>query len=65
MDALDLKEELIAAFPPGIEKIIDWEDDPGKLLEAFAHVLHEHGTRQVDHLRLELNPATLHQKLKE
>ena len=63
MDASDLQEELIAAFPPGIEAILDWDEDPGKLLGVCAQVLYDHGTTQVDQLRLELNPATVVKKL--
>lgn len=56
----DLKEELIAAFPAGIEDVIDFDDPdgPGPFLEAVATVLKERGTDQVDQLRDELCPTT-------
>jgi hypothetical protein len=59
-DYLDLKTELIAGFPSGMEDWIDWfdPDGPGPLLEADAHVLEDCGTGKVDELRRELSPLT-------
>ena len=59
-DFLDIKNELIAGFPPGTEDFIDWLDPlgPGPLMEAAGHLFEDMGTAMVDALRLELSPLT-------
>lgn len=65
--ALALKQELIAAFPPGTDKLWDWNhpDGPGPFLEAVAQLLDVCGAQKIDQLRAELQPSTAIEKLPE
>lgn len=65
--ALQLKAALIAGFPPGTEKLWDWQhpDGPGPFNEAAAQVLDVAGVQKVDQLRAELQPSTAREKLPE
>lgn len=55
-----LKAELIGAFPPGSEVVIDWgdPDGPGPLLEAWACALSDGAADVLERLRPETCPAT-------
>jgi len=65
--ALQLKAALIAGFPPGTEKLWDWQhpDGPGPFNEAAAQVLDVAGAQKIDQLRAELQPSTAREKLPE
>lgn len=56
MTRAELKEELIGGIPS--DNPLDWNDDPGKLMDALAGVLYDRGVAQVEALRHELCPAT-------
>ena len=58
MDATELSRELIEAFPPGTEDVLDFDDDPGRLLLGMAQVLKAHGTDRADVAHRESTPLT-------
>ena len=58
MSALELKEAIIAAFPPGASERIDWEDSPGQHIEAIANVIQEKAVEPVEQLILDACPLT-------
>lgn len=65
MSALDLKEALIKAWPPGSDSVIDWdhEDGPGPLAGAIGEVLSAHGEAQIEALQREGVPSTAEARL--
>ena len=58
MSALELKEAIIAAFPPGASERIDWDDSPGHHVEAIANVLQDKAVDPVEQLILDACPLT-------
>jgi hypothetical protein len=58
MDRAQVKDQLIGLFPPGSEKVIDWQDEPGDLVDAVAGVVKEVGTDLAEKLYIEVNPTT-------
>ena len=58
MSALELKEAIIAAFPPGAAERIDWDDSPGHHVEAIANVLQDKAVDPVEQLILDACPLT-------
>lgn len=64
--AAELKEALVAAFPSGIDDVVDFGNDPGTAgahLGAIAEVLKECGTDVVEGLAREVNPLTCDENL--
>ena len=57
-DALDIKAALIAAFPPGVEDVLDWSDSPGAHVGAVAETIKAAGTDHVERLADDATPAT-------
>ena len=58
MSALELKEAIIAAFPPGASERIDWEGSPGQHVEAIASVIQDKAVDPVEQLILDACPLT-------
>lgn len=58
MSALELKEAIIGAFPPGASERIDWEGSPGQHIEAVANVLQDKAVDPVEQLILDACPLT-------
>lgn len=58
MSALELKEAIIGAFPPGASERIDWDDSPGHHVEAVANVLQDKAVDPVEQLILDACPLT-------
>lgn len=58
MSALELKEAIIAAFPPGASERIDWESSPGQHIEAIANVIQDKAVDPVEQLILDACPLT-------
>ena len=56
MSALELKEAIIAAFPPGASERIDWEGSPGQHVEAIASVIQDKAVDPVEQLILDACP---------
>lgn len=61
--AEELKQALVAAFPPGVDEVVDFDDAPGAHLGAIAEVIKACGTDVVDGLAAEVNPLTCTQNL--
>lgn len=62
--ASELKAALIAGFPPGVDSVVDWNDAPGRHMEAVAQTLTK-ATDLVDTMATEISPLTVIQKLPE
>ena len=58
MSTLELKEAIIAAFPPGASERIDWEGPPGQHMEAMASVIKDKAVDPVEQLILDACPLT-------
>ena len=58
MSALELKEAIIGAFPPGVIDRVDWDDSPGQHIEAVANVLQDKAVDPVEQLILDACPLT-------
>ena len=56
--AQELKDELIGAFPPGVEEFIDWNDAPGDLLQASGETIAGTAIDASERLRQDTNPLT-------
>lgn len=58
MDASEIKEALIACFPPGVEEVVDWNDAPGLHIEAIAQTVKVHAVDVIDGLAVDVTPLT-------
>ena len=58
MSTLELKEAIIAAFPPGASERIDWEGPPGQHMEAMASVIKDKAVDPVEQLIHDACPLT-------
>lgn len=50
MSAAELKQTLIASWPPGASERIDWDDAPGHHLDAIASTLQDNAVQPVEDL---------------
>ncbi len=58
LSAIEIREELQSAFPPGVEQVLDFSDIPGDLLQGAAETLEVSLIAAVDQLRIDVNPLT-------
>lgn len=56
--ARQIRAQLQGMFPPGSEKVIDWQDEPGELLQVVAETVKVGGFDRLDVARRETNPLT-------
>jgi len=56
--AAELKQTLIASWPPGTDGLIDWEDSPGKHIGAMAETFQSHAVAVVEELQQNSTPLT-------
>ena len=56
MTVAEVKEALIAGFPPGVEEVLDWSDSPGAHIEAIAATVAQHGINVVERLAADVTP---------
>lgn len=53
-----VREQLIGLWPPGTERLIDWDGEPGELLDAVAATVKNGATDRLDRCRREMSPLT-------
>ena len=58
MSAAELKQTLIAAWPPGASDRVDWDAAPGHHLEAIANTLQDNAVDPVEDLATATTPLT-------
>lgn len=54
----EIKSALIAAWPPGVQDLIDWDDAPGNHIEAIADTIVDTLLVPVDELAASVTPLT-------